>query len=428
MIAAALIFLATLALVIWQPKGLGIGWSAAGGALASLLAGTVTLADIPAVWSIVWNASGTLIGLIVMTLLLDEAGLFRWAALGVCRMAKGSGRALFALVVLFGAAASALLANDGAVLILTPIVTAILAVLGFPKHAVLAFVMAAGFIVDTASLPLVTSNLVNIISADFFGAGFSAYASVMIPVDLASVAASLAVLYLCYRRWIPAAYDCGKLPAAASAVRDPVLFRAGLAVLVLVPAGCFAADPLGIPVCAVTGAAAALLALLSRVRRVVPLKRVLKDAPWQIVVFSLGMYLVVYGLRNAGLTAHLSSLLTWLSTQGLWASVFGTGFLAAGLSSVMNNLPSVMAVALSVEGSGAGELAREAMFYANAVGCDLGPKITPLGSLATLLWLHVLSHKGLRITWGYYFRVGLELTLPVLAVTLAALALRLAFA
>lgn len=426
MLAAAAIFLATLALVIWQPRGLGIGWSAAAGAAASLLAGTVTIADIPEVWSIVWNASATLIGLIVITLVLDEAGLFRWAALRVCAAAKGSAPRLFVLIVLFGAVASALLANDGAVLILTPIVTAMLAELAFPKHAVLAFVMAAGFIVDTASLPLVTSNLVNIISADFFGAGPGAYASVMVPAATASAASSLAVLWLYFRHWIPKSYDAARLPDAAAAVRDPLLCRAGLALLALVPAGCFAAEPLGIPVCAVTGAAALFLLAASRRHRVVPVRRVLKDAPWHIVVFSLGMYLVVYGLRNAGLTALLSEALSELAGQGTAASVFGTGFLAAALSSVMNNLPSVMAVALSIDGAALSEASREAMFYANAIGCDLGPKITPLGSLATLLWLHVLSHKGLRVTWGEYLRIGTALTLPVLAFTLAALALRLA--
>lgn len=425
MLVAIAVFVFTLLLVIWQPKGLGVGWSAALGALIALAAGAVSLHDIPAVWAIVWNATATFIAVIIISLLLDEAGFFEWAALHVARWANGSGHRLFAFCVLLGAAVSALFANDGAALILTPIVMSMLLALRFSPAATLAFVMAAGFIADTASLPLVVSNLVNIVSADYFKLGFAEYASVMVPVNLASVAATLLVLWLFFRRDIPRHYKVAALKQPSEAIHDRATFNVGGWVLLVLLIGLFALDPLGIPISAVAAACAAiLLAVAARGQRI-STRRVLREAPWQVVIFSLGMYLVVYGLKNAGLTDMLTHLLDRLAQQGLWSAAIGTGLIAAALSSVMNNMPSVLVGALSIQASEAQGLVREAMIYANVIGCDLGPKITPIGSLATLLWLHVLERKGVRITWGYYFKVGILLTLPVLLITLCALALRL---
>jgi arsenical pump membrane protein len=422
---AACIFVLTLALVVIQPRGLGVGWSASAGALLALATGVVHLSDIAIVWHIVWNATATFIAIIVTSLILDEAGFFKWCALHVARWGGGKGKRLFALIVLLGAAVTALFANDGAALILTPIVMEMLLALGFTAATSLAFVMAAGFIADTGSLPLIVSNLVNIVSADFFHVSFARYASVMAPVNLVSVAASLAMLLLVFGHNIPRTYDDSELPAPHTAIRDLRTFRAGWIVLSLLLLGFFVLEPAGIPVSAIAAAGALGLLLVAGRNHIIGTRRIMRQAPWHIVVFSLGMYLVVYGLRNAGLTAYLTSFLAWCASGGTWGAAMGTGLMAALLSSVMNNLPAVLVGALSIADTAATGVVHDAMIYANIIGSDLGPKITPIGSLATLLWLHVLARRGMNIGWGYYFRVGALLTVPVLVVTLAALALRL---
>ena len=425
MIVAFLIFAVTITLVIWQPKGLQIGWSAMGGAAAALLLGVVTLADIPVVWDIVWNATATFVAIIIISLLLDEAGFFEWAALHVGRWGGGHGRRLFVLFVLLGAAVSAVFANDGAALILTPIVIAMLLALGYGPKATLAFVMAAGFIADAGSLPLVVSNLVNIVSADFFDIGFDRYAAVMAPVNLASIAATLIVLFVVFGRDIPKAYDVERLAAPSSAIKDRATFLWGWIILAFLLIGFFVLEPRGVPVSAVAATGAVVLLVVAGRGAVISTTKVLREAPWQVVIFSLGMYLVVYGLGNAGLTRQIAGLLDGFAQGGVWGAAFGIGFLTAFLSAIANNMPTVLIGALSIDASGATGAAREAMIYANVIGSDLGPKMTPIGSLATLLWLHVLARKGVKIGWGYYFKVGVVLTLPVLGVALAALALRL---
>lgn len=425
MLIALSIFIITITLVIWQPKGLGVGWSASFGAVLALIFGVIGFGDIPTVWQIVWNATGAFIAIIIISLLLDEAGLFEWAALHVAKWGGGSSRRLYAFIILLGAVVSALFANDGAALILTPIVIAMLLALRFSAAATLAFVMGAGFIADTASLPLVISNLVNIVTADYFGISFSEYASVMVPVNMVSIAATLGMLMWFFRKDLPASYNLADIKPPVEAIRDRATFIAGWWVLVLLLIGLFVLEPLGVPISAIAAVAAFVLYLIAARGHVISTRKVLKEAPWQIVVFSLGMYLVVYGLKNAGLTDHIAQLLNVFADYGVWGATLGTGILTALLSSLMNNLPTVLVGALSIHAADVSGVTEQAMIYANIIGCDLGPKITPIGSLATLLWLHVLARKNMTIGWGYYFKTGIVLTVPILLITLSALAIRL---
>ncbi|WP_457745271.1 arsenic transporter [Sulfurimonas sp.] len=419
MILALGLFLVTLLFVIWQPKGLQIGTTTLIGAVLALLLGVVNFNDVLTVTGIVWDATLAFIGIIILSMVLDEIGFFEWTAIKMAKLSGGSGNKMFIYILLLGAVVSAFFANDGAALILTPILLAKMKYLKMKPLPIFAFLMAGGFIGDSASNPLVISNLTNILTADYFHIGFIEYAKNMFLPNLLAITASIVVLWVYFRKDIPLRVDVSLLPEASTVIKNKTMFRLSWFFLAFLMAGYFIGDYYHLPISLFAlGGAFIFLLIASYYKAVKPVK-IVKEAPWQIVWFSIGLYIVVYGLKNAGLTHEVASWIEYLQTQGETVAVIGTGFLSAVMSSIANNLPTIMIMDIAIDH--VGYVGNEALVYANILGSNLGPKMTPIGSLATLLWLHVLAQKGVKIGWGEYMKVGLVITPPVLLVALLGL-------
>ncbi|MEM3847179.1 MAG: arsenic transporter [Metallosphaera sp.] len=418
LIVSFVIFLATLAMVIIRPRNIGIGYSAIAGAVASLLLGITTVRDVYIVWGIVWNATFTFVAVIIASLIFDEAGFFEYAAVRIAKFANGNGLKLFVLIIVLGAGISAVFANDGTALILTPIVYTLLTRVGVDKKHVVPFIMATGFIADSASLPLVVSNLVNIVTASYFSISFLDYARVMILPDLMAIIASLAFMLLYFKNSIPYKYDVKKLDNPEDAIKDPLTFRLAMPTIILLIISYSIGGIYNVPVAFIAVPVVAVLFLVARINGKINTNRILRVAPWQIVIFSLGMYLVVFGLGREGFTEILFSLLATFSKLGGPFPTLLSGYLFALIAATMNNMPSVMIGNLAISRfTDPGSL-----IYANVIGNDIGPKFTPIGSLATLLWLYTLDRKGgIKISAMYYMKIGFLIAIPVLSFSLLAL-------
>lgn len=416
MFIASLIFTVTLLFVIWQPKNLQIGTTAVIGAVVALLVGVVSFDDVIVVSDIVWDATLAFIGIIILSMVLDEIGFFEWCAIKMAKLSNGNGHLMFVYALLLGAFVSALFANDGAALILTPILLAKMRILKLNAKTILAFLLAGGFISDSASLPFVFSNLTNIVTANYFNIGFVEYLTNMMVPFMVSTLASITILWLILRNDIPQKVEIHLLKNPDEVLKNKTLFNFSWFFLLLLLVGYFVGDQFDLPVSVFALGGGLIFLIIASSSKSVNAINIIKTAPWQVVWFSIGLYIVVYGLKNAGLTDYLALVLKDLSQRGDFVAVVGTGFISAFLSSVMNNMPTIMIMDIALH-----DVGNQAMIYANIIGCNLGPKMTPFGSLATLLWLHVLSQKGVKIGFWQYSKFGLIVTPPVLFIVLLTL-------
>jgi arsenical pump membrane protein len=425
-IAAIAVFAVTLFLMIKRPRGLRLGYAAGIGAAASLLLGTVSLGQAAQSFLTIWDAALAFLGIVALSVILDAMGFFKWAALRVVKVAGGSGLRLYFYVTLLTAAVSILFANDSAVLILIPIVLEIVTCLNIDTKGKLAYLFSAGLIADTAAMPLITSNPINILSADFFHYTFVDHLIFMGPVAVATITSSLLIVYLFFRKGIPKAYDmeAADVLTTGKTMISPALLRVCFATLVAVDVG-YVLTSLGrFPVSLVICSGAAFLGAvywftLKQKGSVSGQKKGLtglaKDINWDILLFMLSIFIVVQGLETAGITNLLASALEATSKLPSALGIFAPSMVITVGASFMNNWPMTILGLLSIQHIGATGSALTGLVFSNVIGNNLGPHFFPLGSLAILMWMETMRRRGVNISLKQYLKVGAVVSIAEVA-------------
>lgn len=421
MFLAVSVFAVSLALIIWKPKGLHEALTALAGAALLFAMRMLGPGDAAYIWNFVWDATFSLIGIMMFTSLLDANGFFRWAALHIVRRFH---RRLLRLMVGLSALAAGITMffnNDGTILIMIPIVLEVTSLLRLSRSVRIAFLLGVGLMADTASAPLMMSNLTNILTADFFGLTFGEYARTMLFPGLVSIAATIAVTSVYFGRNIRADENRtdapDEFPDPATAVSDVRLFKLSWIIIAFMMGGYLLSGKVGLPVAVIALGGAAVQWAANMAVGLGDIRTTVRRTPWSIVVFALSMNLIVYSLYLHGAVDWFPRALEPMTDQGPLIGILGSGGLFALLSAAVNNLPAVLVSSLAIQESGGPHY----LAYASLLGTSVGAKLTPIGSLATLLWLQLLRKGGIEMTWREYAKYGVVMTLPILICALLAL-------
>jgi arsenical pump membrane protein len=435
-ISALIIFIITLFLMIKRPRGISLGLAAGIGAVISLLVGTVTLSDAAEAFEDIWDAALAFIGIVTLSATLDAMGFFKWAAIKIVKLAGGSGVRLYFYISLLTACVSILFANDSAVLILTPIVLEIVSQLKIDENGRLAYLFSAGLIADTAAMPLITSNPVNIVSADFFQYSFIDHLIFMGPVAIATIISSLIMVYAFFRKRVPKTYSVELVEVlnAGGYLITPTLLKISIATLIAIDIGYVLTSLSRLPVSIVICSGAIFLlavyivslnksSMLKEERK--GIKSLAKEISWDILLFMVSIFLVVQGLRHTGAIDFFSYLFIKTLNYPSFLSVLVPSMIVTIGASAMNNWPMTILGLLSIKhaAGNAGLNTRHltSLIFSNIIGNNLGPHFFPLGSLAILMWLETMRKRGVKIGLVDYLKVGSIVS--IVEVTVASLIL-----
>ena len=342
-----------------------------------------------------------LTGMMLLSALAREHGVFDWLSSTAIRSANGSCARLFTLIYGIGTLVTIFMSNDATAVVLTP---AILSAVRKAKVQPLPYLFACALIANAASFVLPISNPANLVV--FHGGGMPPLGRWLLSFgvpSLLSILATYAVMRFLFREDLR-----GTLQGQAegrSLHAEGKLVLAGLAamIVVLLAASTLKKD-LGLPTCL---AALAITAVVSINSRSNPLK-LAREISWGTLALVAGLFIMVKAVESLGALKVTSGWLAWAQHLPTAAGAVVTGLVVAVANNLVNNLPLGLIAAGTLQAAHANGLVANAVL----IGVDLGPNLSITGSLATILWLLALRKEKLDVSFWDFLKVG-AVAMPV---------------
>lgn len=433
------IFLLTISLALVRPQLWRIKFDHATaallGAFLTIVSGALPLDGVQHALSVLVQPVILIISLMILTLAAEKAGLFEVLAFYIATAAKGDARKLFAYIFLAGTVTGALFTNDAAVLIFTPLVFKLIEDVGGKTWSLsnkLPYYFAVLCVANLVGA-FVISNPINILAASFFEIHFLEYASWMMFPAVVSMIVTYFVLWVFFRKSLPQGYDPPRAALPISGERRRFMVVSGC-VLIVTLLGFFTDHLTEIPTWLIAFSSAMALLIYSAAIRPSSALEVIQGVGWDVIVFVVGIFIVVSGLKAAGLTEYLTRMIVLLSGTSFFSLTMVNGFAAAVSAAIMNNHPTIHMLAFTIEDLPLDPLWLDAdkmwtkrmLVFSALIGADLGPKMLPIGSLAALIWFRILKDKGVAVSYSQYIKIGVPVTLAAVLLSLLALNLEIA--
>lgn len=433
-IITVITFLVTLGFIFWRPRNMNEAIPALVGAIIVILCGSVTMTDLFTIIKTISDAAITIMATIVMAIVLESFGFFNWVAELLAEKANGSGIRLFWYVNLLCFLMTLFVNNDGSILIAIPILIMLLNNMGLENHQKIPYLLSGGLIATASSAPIGVSNIVNLIALKIVDMSLYSHTAMMFVPATLGLLLLVGLLFLYFKKNIPKTVPTNVTgmslpsyhPLKQIALGDSKQKRTRFMLFVLlfvfgVRLSLFLASFLGIPISVMAVIGSLVLLGWRWAYLKIPPGDMLKKTPWYIIVFAFGMYVIIYGLNNIGLTEWLIKFMRPLVSENLLNTSVLMGVLLSVLSNIFNNHPALMVGTITLTNMGLDPISLKVAYLANIIGSDIGALLLPMGTLATLMWMHIIRKGKVKITLWEYIKVTIIVIPPTVIFTLVIL-------